>query len=69
TVHKAQGLTLNKAVVDLEGCTGTESPYVMLSRVRSLNDLYILRDFSFSRITVRPSENIRKESKRLDNLA
>ena len=33
TVHKAQGQTFHKIVIDLESCKGTESPYVMVSRV------------------------------------
>lgn len=32
TAHKAQGKTLSHTVVDLRDCSGTESPYVMLSR-------------------------------------
>jgi ATP-dependent exoDNAse (exonuclease V) alpha subunit len=31
TTRKAQGQTLQQVMVDLEGCTGTEAPYVMLS--------------------------------------
>ena len=42
TAHKAQGQTLNKVIVDLESCRGTESPYVMVSHVTSLNGLLIL---------------------------
>lgn len=43
TAHKAQGQTLEKVVVDLECCRGTESPYVMISRVTSLNGLLLLQ--------------------------
>ena len=68
TSHKAQGQTLNKAVVDLAGCTGTEQPYVMASRCTSLEGLLILRDFKFDQITKRHSEDLRKEFSRLDNL-
>lgn len=68
TVHKAQGLTLDKAIVDLASCRGTESAYVMLSRVRRLEDLVVLRPFSKEKITCRPSEDIRREFKRLSRL-
>ncbi|KAF8415487.1 hypothetical protein L210DRAFT_3431350 [Boletus edulis BED1] len=68
TTHKSQGLTLPQAIVDLEGCKGTESPYVLLSRVKSLDGLLILRPFSFKRITCRPSEDARKETRRLQIL-
>ena len=66
TVHKSQGLTLDRAIVDLEGSKGTESPYVMLSRVKSLTGLVILRPFAFNRIRCRQSEDIRRETKRLE---
>lgn len=42
TIHKSQGLTLNKAQVDLgksENTTGMT--YVALSRVRNLSDLLV----------------------------
>ena len=51
TVHKSQGATAERAIVDLDGCKGTESPYVMLSRVKSLAGLVILRLFSINQIT------------------
>ena len=50
TIHKAQGQTLPKVVVDLgekeyvAGCT-----FVALSRVRSINDL-VLESMTFSRL-------------------
>ena len=54
TAHKSQGQTLEKAIVDLvprNGKTkglGIEFAYVPLSRVRTLNDLTILRPFDGS---------------------
>ena len=68
TVHKVQGQTMNRVLVDLEGCCGTEQPYVMVSRCTSLDGLVILRDFSFSRICRRPAEDLRKEFARLEVL-
>lgn len=37
TAHKAQGQTMDRAIVDLESCFGTESLYIMISKVRSLD--------------------------------
>ena len=68
TVHKSQGSTMERVIVDLEGSKGTESPYVMLSRVKSLAGLVILRPFSNNRITCRQSEDVRRETKRLEIL-
>lgn len=68
TVYKAQGQTLSKAIVDLASCSGTESPYVMVSRVKSIDGLLILRPFSEDKIMCRRSEDARRESKRLDFL-
>ncbi|KAG1839105.1 hypothetical protein DFJ58DRAFT_667927 [Suillus subalutaceus] len=45
TTHKAQGQTMQRAIIDFEGCSGTEAPYVMLLRVTSLDGLLILRPF------------------------
>jgi len=68
TVHKAQGQTMGKVVVDLAGCSGTEQPYVMVSRSTSIEGLFVLRDFSFDQITKRRSEDLRKEFSRLEVL-
>jgi hypothetical protein len=66
TAHKAQGQTMDRAIVDLESCFGTESPYVMISRVRSLDGLRILRPFNIAKIQCRQSEDSRREFRRLD---
>lgn len=68
TAHKAQGQTMDRAIVDLESCVGTESPYVMLSRVRSIEGLRILRPFHIAKIQYRLSEDARREFRRLDFL-
>ncbi|KAF8064264.1 hypothetical protein FPV67DRAFT_1397973, partial [Lyophyllum atratum] len=68
TAHKAQGQTLTAAIIDLESCYGTESPYVMVSRVTSLDGLLILRPFSKSKIQSRRSEDSRRERRRLELL-
>ena len=65
TVHKAQGQTLGRVIVDLAGCAGTEPPYVMCSRATSLDGLAVLRDFNDRQITKRRSEELRIEFTRL----
>lgn len=68
TAHKAQGQTLNKIIIDLESCRGTESPYVMVSRVTSLEGLLILRPFKLSKIKCHQSQDTQKEINRLNRL-
>ena len=68
TTHKAQGQTMTQAILDLQSCKGTEAPYVMLSRVKSLNGLLILRPFEQRKIQCRQSEELRAELKRLECL-
>lgn len=51
TGHKSQGQTYEKVVVDLKTCRGSAAPYVMLSRVKSLDGLCILRPFDKSKIS------------------
>ncbi|KAJ3772896.1 hypothetical protein FB446DRAFT_620253, partial [Lentinula raphanica] len=68
TAHKSQGSTFESVVIDLNSCTGTERPYVMLSRVRSLDGLVILRPFPKSKISCRQSEDVRVEVRRLQHL-
>ena len=51
TIHKSQGLTLDKAVIDVgkkEFSTGLT--FVACSRVRQLNDLLFVPPFSFQRV-------------------
>ena len=56
---------MNRVIVDLTGCTGTEPPYV--SRATSLDGLVVLCDFDARQITKRWSEDLilRKEFSRL----
>lgn len=57
TTHKAQGQTLQQVIVDLEGCTGTEAPYVILSRVTSLEGLLVLWPFAQKKISCHRSKD------------
>lgn len=68
TAHKAQGRTMSRVIVDLQGCRGTEAPYVMVSRATSLEGLLILRPFKRSKICSHPSEDRRRETERLELL-
>ncbi|KAJ3724887.1 hypothetical protein C8R42DRAFT_559339, partial [Lentinula raphanica] len=68
TTHKSQGSTFANVVVDLKSCSGTEKPYVMLSRAKSLQGLVILRPFSKAKITCHQSEDVRLELRRLEKL-
>ena len=73
TIHKSQGLTLDKVVVDLgknESMDGLT--YVALSRVKKLNDM-VIESFPFERINKlsdgkRFKFRVREES-RLEELA
>ncbi len=47
TAHKAQGQTIEHAIIDLDNCRGTEPPYVMISRVKLLEGLLILRKYKY----------------------
>ncbi|KAJ6552360.1 hypothetical protein B0H10DRAFT_1849417 [Mycena sp. CBHHK59/15] len=68
TAHKAQGKTMNTVIMELESTTGTEAPYVMLSRATSLAGVYILRPFKQKVIQRRPSQDVREEFRRMDML-
>ncbi|KAJ7218941.1 hypothetical protein C8J57DRAFT_998110, partial [Mycena rebaudengoi] len=68
TAHKAQGKTMNVVILDLESTSGTEAPYVMLSRATSLNGVLILRPFKKKAIQRHPSEDVRNEFRCLDIL-
>jgi hypothetical protein len=71
TTYKAQGLTMNKIVVDLQIPPGTlqvASRYLPLSRVKRGEDLTILRPFDIKVLQIRPSLAQDAELKRLDEL-
>lgn len=65
TVYKAQGQTMPRVIVDLDGCKGAEQCYVMVSRATSLDGLLLLRSFDAKQIKKRRSEDLRKEFQRL----
>lgn len=69
TSHSSQGMTLDAAILDLSSCNSVAMAYVMLSRLRSLDGLAILRPFDIKKIRNHMSEGCRKELERLDALA
>ena len=68
TDYKSQGRTLERAVVDIESAQSLQGVYVMLSRVRSLSGLAVLRPFASHKILSRLSQELRDELDRLDTL-
>ena len=69
TDYKSQGKTLSHAVVDLQSTSTLQGAYVMLSRVRSLKGLLILRPFVPSKVCGRLSQELRDELQRIELLA
>lgn len=67
TDFKSQGRSLDRALVDITTARG-QSAYVMLSRVRSLSGLVILRWFPPSKIYQKMSQELRNELGRLTEL-
>lgn len=68
TDYKSQGRTLDYVIVDLTGCTGSQSPYVMISRATSLKGLLILRPFHPSKVQSHPSQDLRNEMSRIEEI-
>ena len=70
TTHKMQGATIvypNKVVLDINSCFGPAMAYVMLSRVQSIDQLYILDSLDPKAIKV--EEGSIKELERLDSIS
>lgn len=68
TDYKSQGRTLEKAIVDLAECHSLQSLYVMLSRVRSIEGLAILRWFKPTKLYQNLQAEFRREFERLEAL-
>jgi hypothetical protein len=64
TIHKVQGLTLPKIVVNFKGRFNPGQAYVAISRVKSLNDLYIV---NFNASAIKHSEKVEEEMSRLQS--
>ena len=61
TVHKEQGqmMQMERMIVDPSGYTGTEQPYVMVSRATSLAGLRVPRNIDSEQVSKRMSEDLR----------
>jgi len=62
TIHKSQGSTMSKAVLKLPATARSHMPYVALSRVTSLNGIYI-KELNADKISQR--KDVKDEMKRL----
>lgn len=69
TDYKSQGRSLDTVIVDLAGCRTAQSLYVMLSRVKTLEGLAVLRWFPPSKVGKNLSHDLRNELSRIDRLA
>jgi ATP-dependent DNA helicase PIF1 len=69
TDYKSQGRSLDKAIVDLASARSLQGVYVMLSRVKSIEGLGILRWFPTIKVYQRLSEELRDELKRVDHIS
>jgi hypothetical protein len=61
TDYKSQGRTLSHAVVDLASAKNLQGVYVMLSCVKTLDGLAVLRPFEPKKIKQRLSQELRTE--------
>ena len=68
TDYKSQGRSLDTAIVDPSSASSLQGVYVMLSRLRSMSGLAILRPFPESKLDQRLSQELRDELRRLDGL-
>jgi hypothetical protein len=68
TDYKSQGQTLKRAIVDLASARTTQSVYVMLSWVKTLDGLLILRDFPEAKLKMSISGDLQEEFARIDQL-
>jgi hypothetical protein len=65
TVHKSQGLTFDRAIVDLGGAFAPGQIYVALSRLRSLDGLILTSQISGTGIRQDPNVSMFSKSKQL----
>jgi len=69
TAHNSQGRSLNSGCLDLASCKDLAMTYVMLSRLRTLDGITILRPFALQKIKCHAPQSVRNELKQLDALA
>ncbi|KAJ7088874.1 hypothetical protein B0H15DRAFT_780400 [Mycena belliarum] len=66
--YKSQGRSLQKVILDLNGCRSLQSVYVMLSRATSLKTVAVLRSFRPRVLISRLGQEFRNEFERLERL-
>lgn len=73
TVHKSQGLTFDKAIIDVNEAFAPGQVYVALSRLRSLDGLVLTSRLNFSNLhvdqTISDYSNIKNKQGNLDDIA
>lgn len=69
TSYRSQGATMKEVKVDLQSCANIQDAYVMLSRVKTLAGLVILRVFDARKLKNHINEKLRKELLRITALA
>jgi hypothetical protein len=69
TSHNSQGRSMDVCFIDFASCPSIQSAYVMLSRIRTLKGLCILRPFPLERIQNHISEELRNELDRTELIA
>lgn len=57
TIHKSQGLTFEKAIIDVSKAFAPGQTYVALSRCRSLDGIYLSSPLSYNAIMTDPAVN------------
>ena len=68
TDYKSQGRTLERAVVDLASASSMQSVYVMISRVKTMEGLAVLRWFNPGKIYQRHPQDLRDEFVRIESM-
>ncbi|KIJ23824.1 hypothetical protein M422DRAFT_195444, partial [Sphaerobolus stellatus SS14] len=63
TAHNSQGRSLNVGCINFASCPNLAMAYVMLSCLRCLDGLTILRPFASNKIRCRAPEEIQNELK------
>ena len=68
TDYKAQGRSLEYAILDLKSVKSVQGAYVMLSRVKNVRGMAILRPFRQGKVFRTLAGEVREELARLDSL-
>ncbi len=69
TDYKAQGRSLDNAIIDLQSALSIQGAYVMLSRVRTIEGVAILRPFKALKVEERLKEELRTQLTDLEDLS